>query len=202
MTSQTQNQSQKTKNQNQLPQPPVQPGTNLSTPENQQPPSPLLAEHTTKPTKTKNPLQTITKRSNPKYLRVQFHTGSESLVQQSAKDECDVNRIMEKFNKTGLLPQIIKEKPQYGDYSGVADYQTAQNTVIKAQEQFLALPAKVRDRFDNDPAEFLAFATDASNKKEMGSLGLLNDAAMAALKIEDQKAAEAALKAGNPPEKA
>lgn len=93
-------------------------------------------------------------------------------TKQSFKDECDINVIMAKMATTGVLPELIKENPQYGDFSEAPDYLMAQTIVLKANEQFDALPSKVRNRFHNEPSEFLAFASDASNAKEMVSLGL------------------------------
>lgn len=95
-----------------------------------------------------------------------------SLAHQSFMDECDINNIMKKYAQTGELPGLIKAQPQYGDFSDMETYQESLNKVILAQEQFAALPARVRERFQNDPAKFLQFATDPKNGKEMVSLGL------------------------------
>jgi len=95
-----------------------------------------------------------------------------SRTQQSFRDECDINNILRKFNVTGQLP-LGSVQPQYGDFSGITDYQSALNAVMQAQDSFLALPAKVRARFDNDPALFVEFASDEANKDEMKALGLL-----------------------------
>jgi len=95
-----------------------------------------------------------------------------SLTKQSFRDECDINNILRKFNVTGELP-VGSVQPQYGDFSGITDYQSALNAVMAAQDSFLALPAKVRSRFDNDPAYFIEFASDEANKDEMKALGLL-----------------------------
>jgi len=96
-----------------------------------------------------------------------------SLTKQSFRDECDINNILRKFNVTGQLP-AGSVQPQYGDFSGITDYQSALNAVMAAQDSFLALPAKVRARFDNDPALFVEFASDEANKDEMKALGLLS----------------------------
>jgi len=96
-----------------------------------------------------------------------------SRTKQSFKSECDINNIMRKFEKTGILPDLIKQNPRYGDFSEVPDYLAALNTVQKAHEQFESLSAKVRERFANSPERFLAFVTDKSNAAEMRSLGLL-----------------------------
>lgn len=132
------------------------------------------------PSPPKKIIETI-KRSNGK-LRILLHTGSESYVQSAYKDECDVNRIMEKFNRTGLLPQLINSNPRFGDFSEVPDFQEAQNIIATANSQFAALPAKLRDRFRNDPAEFLAFVHDEKNKGELAELGLLKPEAVERLK--------------------
>jgi len=96
-----------------------------------------------------------------------------SLAKQSFRDECDINNILRQFNVTGQLP-LGSVQPQYGDFSGITDYQSALNAVMAAQDSFLALPAKVRAKFDNDPALFVEFASDEANKDEMKAMGLLH----------------------------
>lgn len=103
-----------------------------------------------------------------------------SLAQQQFRDECDINNILERFNVTGQLP-VTPLEPQFGDFSGIRDYQTALNAVIAAQDSFDSLPARVRERFANDPAAFVDFCLDESNRDEMKVLGLLNEAALAAV---------------------
>jgi len=97
-----------------------------------------------------------------------------SRTQQSFRDECDINNILRQFNVTGELP-TGSVQPQYGDFSGITDYQSALNAVMAAQDSFLQLPAKVRAKFDNDPALFVEFASDEANKDEMKALGLLRE---------------------------
>lgn len=97
-----------------------------------------------------------------------------SLTKQSFRDECDINNILRQFNVTGQLP-AGSVQPQYGDFSGITDYQSALNAVMAAQDSFLQLPAKLRARFDNDPALFVDFASDEANKDEMKALGLLRE---------------------------
>lgn len=89
-----------------------------------------------------------------------------------AKD-CDVNLIVMRFMKTGILPQA--RQGIYGDFSEVPDYQTALGIIKQAEEQFAGLTAQVRKRFGNDPAEFLQFCNDPKNKAEMISLGLAKE---------------------------
>ena len=97
-----------------------------------------------------------------------------SMAQEHFRDECDINNILRQFNVTGELP-IGSVQPQYGDFSGITDYQSALNAVMAAQDSFFELPAKVRARFDNDPALFVEFASDEANKDEMRLMGLIRD---------------------------
>jgi phage internal scaffolding protein len=111
-----------------------------------------------------------------------------SMTQQSFKDECDINTILERFNVSGQVP-VSPIDPQYGDFSGVTDYQSALNAVIAAQAGFDSLPARVRERFANDPAAFVDFCLDESNREEMIQLGLVIERAVEAAQ-ESPKAAE------------
>ncbi len=97
-----------------------------------------------------------------------------SRTKQSFRDECDINNILRQFNVTGQLP-VGSVQPQYGDFSGITDYQSALNAVMAAQDSFLQLPAKVRAKFDNDPALFVDWASDEANRDEMKALGLLRE---------------------------
>lgn len=106
--------------------------------------------------------------------RVRLYFNEPTLTKQAFRDECNVNTIMRKFQKTGLLPHVDLHKGQYGDFTEVQDYQTSLNQVMAAQEMFSSLPSSLRARFNNDPAEFLNFVDNPSNLDEMRSLGLLN----------------------------
>jgi len=98
--------------------------------------------------------------------------GQESKTKQSFKDETNINKIVAKYNKTGQLPSLIKQNPKYGDFTNPLDYQESLNTVLFANEQFNALSAKVRSKFNNDPTKLLEFVSDAKNLEEMYELGL------------------------------
>jgi phage internal scaffolding protein len=115
-----------------------------------------------------------------------------SLAQQHFKEECDINTILQKFNISGLLPEQPLS-PRYGDFTGIGDYHTAMNRVIAAQDEFEALPAQIRARFDNDPAQLIEFLQNSDNRPEAEELGLVEKAAaevVEAAKITPEKAAE------------
>ena len=96
-----------------------------------------------------------------------------SMTKQSFRDECDINNIMSKFEKTGLIEHQNRFKGDYGDFVDVRDYQASLDQVIAAEEMFDALPSKVRLQFDNDPSQFLAYAQDSKNHQGMIDLGLV-----------------------------
>lgn len=97
-----------------------------------------------------------------------------SMTIQSEKDSCDINKILSKFNKTGVMSNVSTAMPQQGDFTDVVDYQSALNQVIAAQESFMTLPAQLRKRFANDPGQLLSFLEDPENRSEAISLGLVN----------------------------
>jgi phage internal scaffolding protein len=94
-----------------------------------------------------------------------------SLTQQQFKEESDINNIVDRFMKTGHLPDPVS-MPQYVDYEGVFDFQSAMNVVRQADENFMRMDAKVRARFHNSPQEFLEFFADPNNRDEAVRLGL------------------------------
>jgi phage internal scaffolding protein len=105
-----------------------------------------------------------------------LHCEDASLAQQHYKEECDINTILEKFNISGMLPENPLS-PRYGDFTGIGDYHTALNRVIAAQDEFEALPAQIRARFDNDPAQLIEFLENSDNRPEAESLGLVEKGA-------------------------
>jgi len=104
-----------------------------------------------------------------------LHCEDASLAQQHYKDECDINNILRQFNITGMLPEQAVS-PRYGDFTGINDYHSALNQVIAAEDEFMSLPATLRARFENDPAQLIDFLDNPENKNEAIKLGLVKEA--------------------------
>lgn len=105
--------------------------------------------------------------------RVKFATTGDSMTHQAHKRECDINQIMLKWQKTGVIEHANTYSGSYGDFTAVPEnYQEAMNSVINAQEMFMTLPSSIRRQFDNDPGQFLDFATDPKNADQMVEMGL------------------------------
>lgn len=107
-----------------------------------------------------------------KHKRVQLKFSKPSRTKQAEADAADINKIMAKYQKTGILPHLNNRVPTYGDFSEVTDYQDALNTVMRAEAAFMALPSSVRAKFDNDPARFLDFTQDPANLDALREMGL------------------------------
>lgn len=94
-----------------------------------------------------------------------------SLTQQHSKDEVDINKIMARYIKTGVIDHVAKYEPQYTDNTAL-DYHESQNIILKANDMFSELPSPVRKQFNNDPASFLDFVSDESNHSKLQEMGL------------------------------
>lgn len=102
-----------------------------------------------------------------------------SLTLQSFKDESDINNIVRKYKKSGVLTHVTSEVAKLGDFADVPDFQTAMNLVTRAQQEFEQLPSVIRKRFSNDPSEFVDFINDENNRDEAIRLGLIKPSIIA-----------------------
>lgn len=93
-----------------------------------------------------------------------------TLTQQHSKDETDINKIMARYIKTGVIDHLAKYQPQYTDNNAI-DYHESQNIIIKANDMFGDLPSSIRREFDNDPAKFLDYVQDPENHENLENLG-------------------------------
>lgn len=101
-----------------------------------------------------------------------LHCTDKTLTQQHMAEEADINTLVKRFNLTGQLPTNVR-MPEYGDFTGVYDFQTAMNAIALANEAFDQMPADVRARFHNDPHEFVDFVADEANRAEATKMGLV-----------------------------
>ena len=102
--------------------------------------------------------------------------GEPSMTQQQFKEECDVNVILARFQKTGVIDHVAKFAPVYGEHTGT-DYAEAMNIIANAKTMFSELPAATREHFHNDPGEFLDFANQLSESDTatLVNLGMIDE---------------------------
>lgn len=113
--------------------------------------------------------------------RTALHCKDPTKTQQHAKEESDINNIVDKFLKTGTLPQV-PVPPTYENFGEIFDFQSAMNTIKAATDSFMALPGNIRARFQNDPATFVAYVDHCH---ETGDLDPLREMGLAVPKAPD-----------------
>jgi len=97
----------------------------------------------------------------------------ESPTEQSHKAECDIKNIVRRYQKAGTpLPEVHASQFTGEDLVPAPTFLEAQLVLSRGRSAFAALPAKIRDRFRNDPAQFLDFIQDPRNGEEAVKLGL------------------------------
>lgn len=99
-------------------------------------------------------------------------TGVDSLTKQSHKDECDVNKIVKRFTRTGLLTHLNPAKPNYG-FAPSLDYQQALDLIRETEDGFYSIPADIRKEFGSDPQTFLEALQAPNAEERLKGLGLL-----------------------------
>lgn len=97
-------------------------------------------------------------------------TGKKSIVDQSAKQECDLNYLLRGLNKSRIpvVPVVNEIRSLVG-----MDYQDMLFSIQRAHDSFLQLPSKVRARFGHRPEELINFVSDSKNYDEALELGLI-----------------------------
>lgn len=96
----------------------------------------------------------------------------EDKTDQSFKEECDINAIMKQYEEYGVIEHLNRLEPQWVDVPDF-DFHESMELIREAREKFEALPASLRERFANDPHNFLEFFTREENRAEGERLGLL-----------------------------
>jgi len=96
-----------------------------------------------------------------------------SRTKQSFRDEVDINQVIARYHKTGILPQNNTHELTFGDYSNPIDFHEAQNKIMRANDLFYALPSHIRREFNDSPGDFLNFAQNPDNQDAMVEMGLL-----------------------------
>jgi len=103
--------------------------------------------------------------------RVQSVPKGASRTKQSFREESEIENILARYTKTGVLDHVSRYGGEYGFASSVS-FHEAMNVVTKADQMFGDLPAKVRRRFGGDPGDFLEFVQNPENEEELIELGL------------------------------
>jgi phage internal scaffolding protein len=106
-------------------------------------------------------------------VTLDFDQDDPGLTQQEFKNECDVNLIVDKYQRTGLLTHVAATTGTFMAAPQM-DFQEALNYVRDAEEAFMNLPSEIRKEFNNDPAVMIDFCQDPVNLPKLEEMGLLD----------------------------
>lgn len=97
-----------------------------------------------------------------------------SRVQQHFKDEVDINNILAKYKKTGVITHVARARKLYGDFTEVKDVAEAMDVAARAKSIFEELPAELRNRFKNSIPGFFEYINKEENLEECYKLGIFD----------------------------
>ena len=100
-----------------------------------------------------------------KRVSIEFVEPSQTI--QAHADECMVGNLLAQYSGAGLLPPAPLSEPSFVDCFDIPDFAEMHNRLLKASSSFSALPADVREIFDNDPSKFSFYVNDPSNASSM-----------------------------------
>ncbi|AXL14771.1 internal scaffolding protein [Microviridae sp.] len=98
------------------------------------------------------------------------------LTKQSHKNECDINQIMARYQKTGVLEHAKAHQGSYGEITSET-FLSAHQTIARAKSMFETLPSSLRERFENRPENYFDFVQDPDNTTELVKMGLVREEA-------------------------
>ena len=98
--------------------------------------------------------------------------GGESRVRQSDKDDCDMNKILDRYATTGLAP-INQRTPVFADVSMLSDFKEALDKVKALEGRLKELPAPARELLREDPERFREIISDELTKDSLIELGVI-----------------------------
>lgn len=113
---------------------------------------------------------TVDRSQDANYVKPVVNTGP-GLTKQEFKDESDVNNIMRKYQKQGIITWQSRVTPEFMQTDPI-DFQDAMNIVNDSNRQFSELPSDIRKEFSNDPKKFFEFVSDPKNADKMYDLGI------------------------------
>lgn len=92
---------------------------------------------------------------------------------QADRKDADINEIIKRFEVSGTLTRVNSREPFYGDVSDFEGLGDAIMKVQQAQDLFMTYGANIRERFNNDPVQFVEFLENPDNLKEALDLGIV-----------------------------
>lgn len=119
----------------------------------------------------------ITKPLEPKDWPTTDCSKDVRLTSQAPREQVDINTIVKRMEAGQMLDSRILREGVYADVSDMGDLAESIQKVQKAWDDFMELPASVREKFDNNPTKLIDFLNDEKNRDEAVALGIVNEKA-------------------------
>ncbi len=130
---------------------------------------------------------------------VQVQEYLDGRTKQSYRDECDIQKIMARAEKTGTISHLEKFEGVYGDFSDFDFFEQTQK-LTRGREIFDELPGELRKEFAQSPAKFFAYVNDPANAEDLRKKLTGAAAAGRQIQLRPESADEAARAAASEPQ--
>lgn len=98
-----------------------------------------------------------------------------SQTDQSSLEETTIDYYLRRYAATGIDPAAGRlEAAQFGDFSSVDDFRSAQTKVAAVRSGFESLTAQERAQFDNNFSNYVEFILNPENAKAAQDMGFLH----------------------------
>ncbi len=105
------------------------------------------------------------KHGKPEVRKYKLH----GRTKQSQRDECDINKLLERYQRDASLGHLEKYQGVYGNYADY-DFENHVTKIAEMQTIFEQLPAEVKKDFGQKPDKFFEFVTDPANAERLPEL--------------------------------
>lgn len=90
-------------------------------------------------------------------------------TKQSYKDQCDINKLLERGAREGGLSHLQRHGARYADFADI-NWDSLQEQLAEGQQIFNELPAELKREFNQSPGEFFTYVTDPANAERLPEL--------------------------------
>ena len=98
-----------------------------------------------------------------------------SQTDQSSLEETTIDYYLRRYAATGIDPAAGRlEAAQFGDFSSIDDFRSAQTKVAAVRSGFESLTAQERAQFDNNFSNYVEFILNPENAKAAQEMGFLH----------------------------
>ncbi len=125
-----------------------------------------------------------------------------SQTDQSSLEETTIDYYLRRYAATGIDPAAGRlEAAQFGDFSSIDDFRSAQTKVAAVRSGFESLTAQERAQFDNNFSNYVEFILNPENAKAAQDMGFLHAPIVEGMKNvkENQPVETNAAKVSQPP---